>query len=88
MVCTGQGSSRISRSVRLLVEPEAVLGLKQMGMHFDQFTGSQSSAPVTEDVNLVFQDQDYCVVRLESGGVISIRKDKIWGTLQTRPLPK
>ncbi len=66
-------------TVRLLVAPDAVAGAKQMGLSFTQKNMADSMAQLSDPIVLVYSGGRTYFVRLGSGQIVQLQKDKVWG---------
>jgi hypothetical protein len=64
---------------RLLVAPEAVEGARMLGVVFSDEKRASGLPEVTEPVRVLFEGDRAYVLRLKSGTIVQLSKEKIWG---------
>lgn len=71
---------REKTNTRLLIAPEAVEGARALGVAFPSNVKSSIGSPeLTEPVRVLYEGERTYVLRLGSGSILQISKDKIWG---------
>ncbi|MBZ5679926.1 MAG: hypothetical protein LAO24_07455 [Acidobacteriia bacterium] len=66
------------RSVRLLIAPDAIDGLKHLGIAFPDSSCGTTSAEPTESIHVLYQGESMYVVRTKNNSVVQIKSDKVW----------
>lgn len=66
-------------STRLLVAPEAIEGARMLGVVFSDGKRASGLPELTEPVRVLFEGDRTYVLRLESGAIVQLSKEKIWG---------
>lgn len=64
---------------RLLVAPEAVEGARMLGVVFSDAKQSSGLPELSEPVRVLFEGDRTYVLRLNSGTIVQLSKEKIWG---------
>jgi hypothetical protein len=66
-----------AKSARLLIAPEAIDGLRRLGVPFTDANGGRS-AGLTDGVNLLSEGNRMYIIRLKNGEIVQIKNDKVW----------
>jgi hypothetical protein len=66
-------------STRLLVAPEAVEGARMLGVVFSDGKQASGLPELTAPVRVLYEGDRTYVLRLGSGAIVQLSKEKIWG---------
>jgi hypothetical protein len=63
---------------RLLIAPDAIDGMKHLGIAFPDANCGTASAEPTDSVRVLYQGESMYVVRTKDGRILQIKSDKVW----------
>lgn len=67
-------------NARLLIAPDAVEGLKELGLVFPDASKGTTFAQPTATVSVLYEGETLYVVRTANGKVLQIKGDKVWSS--------
>lgn len=70
--------------VRLLISPDARAGARDLGIEFPSFTGGSTEHELSAPVTVLVEDDKTYLLQTDSGRLLELSKDKIWGTEWTK----
>lgn len=76
--------SRVPDKIFLIIAPEAVPGVKELGMKFREHGVDPATAGISEAVDLASSSGRSYLVRLSNGHWVRISKEKVWGLTEQR----
>jgi cytochrome c biogenesis factor len=68
-----------AKKMRLLIAPEAVDGVRQLGIHFGNVAGPNGAPQLSDPVSLAYPGDHFYFLMMPNGAVIRLSKDKVWG---------
>lgn len=66
-------------SLRLLVSPDAKVGLRGLGIEFSAPRSDGSGGELSSPLEVVLENDKTYLLRLKDGTLVELSKDKVWG---------